>query len=135
MVRVWANMMWMIFILFWFVAALLLVLLPADAEVFEGVTHLFKHNKLMTMGHMLLFGFLESLLFLAFLLWMRWRWALILAVGVMVPIAIVSEIAQDSLMGRTPSMADLMANFVGIFALGFVISLIFPLIQDFLNRD
>jgi VanZ family protein len=75
-----------------------------------------------TLGHTALFGILTLLLYLTLAIRLPLRFALFGAMGVTLTIGASTEVYQLLVSGRTPSTADLLANWLGVFAIGFVIA-------------
>lgn len=75
-----------------------------------------------TIGHAALFGMLTLLLYLALAMRFRLTLALFGAMAVTLMIGASTEIFQRLVVSRTSSTADLLANWLGVFAVGFMIA-------------
>jgi VanZ family protein len=75
-----------------------------------------------TLGHAGLFGVLAGVGYLGLSLRLRRRYALLLAVVVSLLLGTITEFYQFTVAGRSPDLSDLLANWLGVFAVAFAIS-------------
>lgn len=75
-----------------------------------------------TLGHAVLFAVLTGALYLVLVIRLRLTFALFGVMAVTLTIGATTEMYQILLSGRTSSTADLLANWLGVFAAGFVIA-------------
>lgn len=73
-------------------------------------------------GHAGLFAVLTAVGYLALSLKLKPRQAIVIAMVVTLAIGIITEIAQGNAIGRTVSAADLLANWLGTFVVGFCVA-------------
>lgn len=73
-------------------------------------------------GHALLFGLLTLAVYGALRLRLRFAFAFWLSLGLVLALSTATEWAQRFSAGRTVSLSDLLANWVGVLAVGTVIS-------------
>lgn len=74
-----------------------------------------------TLGHGALFGLLTGFLYLALKNQLRRTWALPLAMAVSLALGTITELFQRRVAGRDSALADLLANWLGVFTVAFVI--------------
>jgi hypothetical protein len=79
-----------------------------------------------TLGHAGLFGILTAVAYLALTIRLPRRCALLLTVGLVLSLATVTELFQVQVTGRSSSLADLLANWLGVFIVSFVIAIFLP---------
>lgn len=75
-----------------------------------------------TIGHAGLFGTLTLLSYLALATFIRRHVALLLTLIVVLLLATITELFQTVVSGRSSSLADLLANWLGVFMVGFIIA-------------
>jgi VanZ family protein len=75
-----------------------------------------------TIGHAGLFGTLTLLCYLALGTLMRQHTALLLASAAVLIIATVTELFQAAVSGRSSSLSDLLANWLGVFIVSFAVA-------------
>jgi len=76
-----------------------------------------------TLGHAGLFGTLAALAYLALTIYLPVRRALPLAMMLVLTLATTTELYQVVVAGRSSSLPDLLANWLGIVLVGFIIDL------------
>jgi len=81
-------------------------------------------------GHAGLFGMLALMLYLALRMQLSQAWALLLAVVFSLLLATGTEFYQVLLADRDASLVDLLANYLGIFLVGFCVSYTANLISN-----
>lgn len=72
-----------------------------------------------TFGHAALFAMLTLVVYLALVIRLPRSLALLLAMLMVAALGPLTELAQSGLFGRTPSMTDLLADWLGILVIGF----------------
>jgi hypothetical protein len=77
-----------------------------------------------TLGHAGLFGILMLLVYVALAIRLPRLAALLLAMLVVGALGPLTEWSQSGLFGRDPSMTDLLADWLGIFMVGFALTCI-----------
>jgi hypothetical protein len=75
-----------------------------------------------TIGHAGLFGVLTLLCYLALAIFMQRHSALLLALVGVLLLATTTELFQTVVSGRSSSLSDLLANWLGIFIVSFAIA-------------
>lgn len=75
-----------------------------------------------TVGHAGLFGALTAFGYVALKMRLSHRRALLLAMILVLLIATSTELFQTAVSGRSSSLSDLLANWLGIFIVGFFVS-------------
>ncbi|MEZ4667139.1 MAG: VanZ family protein [Anaerolineae bacterium] len=87
-----------------------------------------------TIGHAGLFAILTYAVYLMFALWLSRPLSLGLAMLVVIALGPITEWSQMGLFGRTPSLMDLLADWLGATMLGFAVSFWFMLrLQKVIN--
>lgn len=74
-----------------------------------------------TVGHASLFGLLTAVAYAALALRLPRRYALLLAMGLALTLGTATEFYQQVVAGRTASLADLLANWLGVFVVAFLV--------------
>lgn len=74
------------------------------------------------LGHAGLFGVLTFALYMVMAIKLKREWSLPLAMGSALILGLVTELAQIGVVSRVASLNDLLANALGIFMVGFVMS-------------
>lgn len=72
-----------------------------------------------TVGHASLFGLLTAIAYAALALRLPPRHALLLAMGLALALGTATEFYQHAVDGRTASLSDLLANWLGVFVVAF----------------
>jgi hypothetical protein len=86
-----------------------------------------------TIGHASLFGLLTVIGYAALALWLPRRYALLLAMGISLTLGTATEFYQQQVAGRSSSLSDLLANWLGVFVAGFVV--MYGMARPYLQRD
>lgn len=86
-----------------------------------------------TIGHAGLFGTLTLLCYLVLTTLMRRHTTLLLALAAMLITATVTELFQAVVSGRSSSLSDLLANWLGVFIVSFGIA--YRAMQKDIHRD
>ncbi len=73
-------------------------------------------------GHAGLFGVLTSTVYVVLSIRLKREWALLLAMCSALVLGAVTEISQFGVWHRAPSISDLLANALGVFVVGFLVS-------------
>lgn len=73
-------------------------------------------------GHATLFGVMTAVLYLLLALWLPRRYALALALGAALLVGTGTEFFQILVADRDASLADLLANWLGVFVIAFMIT-------------
>jgi VanZ family protein len=73
-------------------------------------------------GHAGLFGVLTFAVYIAMAIWLKREWALPLAMILVLSLGGLTELSQFGVLHRTPSISDLLANALGVFVVGFLMS-------------
>ncbi len=74
------------------------------------------------LGHAGLFGVLTFALYTALATRLKRECSLLLAMGSVLLLGGITELSQFGVLGRAPSVSDLLANSLGVFVVGFVLS-------------
>ena len=75
-------------------------------------------------GHAGLFGVLTFAVYLPLAIRLKREWALPLAMILVLSLGGITELSQFGVLHRTPSISDLLANSLGVFVVGFMMSYI-----------
>ena len=119
--KAWALLRWLSMTA-WAILVLLLTTLPGDSPLVRRLTWLIGDTELSgVIGHMSLFLLLTSLVWVALRQGFRSRSALLLAMALTLLLGTSTELFQWFVAGRTSSLADLLANWLGVFVAGFVV--------------
>lgn len=86
-----------------------------------------------TIGHASLFGLLTVIGYAALSLKLPHRYALLLAMGLALTLGTATEFYQQVVDGRSSSLSDLLANWLGVFVAGFVV--MYSVAQSFSRKD
>lgn len=114
-----------IFIMGWVLLVIALTALPGTSPLIRGVYQFYPATALAgAIGHTGLFASLVAVLYFATSRFLNWRLALIITVGIALSIAVFTEFRQMQLIARDADLLDLTANGLGIFAMGFLLSLL-----------
>ena len=106
----------------WGLTVLLLTTLPGDTPVVKTLMRLLGNTEFgAVMGHMGLFTLLTILLYTALCQWLRVHVALLVAMCFVLLLGTTTELFQWFVDGRNTTIADLMANWLGVFIAGFTI--------------
>lgn len=100
-----------------------LTTMPRNTIVVRAVEIVLNHSEVgETAGHAALFALLTAVIYLA----LRHRFAFALAFGIALTIGLtaglITEMSQASTPGRTASLSDLLANWLGVFVVTTLIS-------------
>jgi hypothetical protein len=106
----------------WATLVLLLTTLPGDTTLVKSLSWLIGGTELSgVIGHMALFLLLTALVWVALRQWFRARTAVLLAMAFTLLLGTSTELLQWFVAGRTLSLADLLANWLGAFVAGFAV--------------
>lgn len=86
-----------------------------------------------TIGHAALFGLLTVIGYAALALKLSPRYALLLAMGVALTLGTATELYQQVVAGRSSSLSDLLANWLGVFVVAFVA--MYAMAKPMIRRD
>jgi len=107
----------------WVAVVLALTLLPGRGALMRMIAQFFGRSEWHgTLGHMALMASLVAVLFIGMSQMIIPRYALLLSVALVFVIGTLTEIAQGDVYGRSRTLADLLGNWVGTFAMGYVFS-------------
>lgn len=110
-------------LLTWAAVVILLTTLPRPFPVVRTIAQLLGGNDVGdAIGHASLFGSLTLLVYWALRLRLRFALAFWLAVGLTLALSTATELSQQFTAGRTVSLSDLLANWVGVLAVATIIS-------------
>ncbi len=110
-------------LLVWGVMVLLLTTLPGYVPPVSVLSSWFGGTELTgVVGHLGLFALLTGLLWLALRQWFNARWSLVLAMAAALLLGTTTELFQWFVAGRYASLSDLLANWLGVFISGFLVS-------------
>jgi VanZ family protein len=73
-------------------------------------------------GHAGLFGVLTFAVYMGMAIWLKREWALPLAMLLVLSLGGLTELSQFGVFHRSPSISDLLANSLGVFVAGFLMS-------------
>lgn len=73
-------------------------------------------------GHAGLFGVLTFAVYMVMAICLKREWALPLAMFLVLSLGSLTELSQFGVFHRTPSISDLLANSLGVFVVGFLMS-------------
>jgi len=73
-------------------------------------------------GHAGLFGVLTFAMYMVMAIRLKREWALLLAMFVVLSLGGLTELSQFGVLHRAPSISDLLANSLGVFVVGFMMS-------------
>lgn len=73
-------------------------------------------------GHAGLFGVLTFAVYMVMAIRLKREWALPLAMLLVLSLGGLTELSQFGVLHRTPSISDLLANSLGVFVVGFLMS-------------
>jgi VanZ family protein len=109
----------------WGVLALALTMLPNTVPFVGRVSRLIGSTPFGgAVGHAGLFGMLTLMLYLALRIRFSSVWALLLAVVAALLVSTGTEIYQVVLADRDASLVDMLANWLGVFVVGFCLSIL-----------
>ena len=74
------------------------------------------------LGHAGLFGVLTFAVYMVMAIWLKREWALPLAMLLVLSLGGFTELSQFGVFHRSPSISDLLANSLGVFVVGFLVS-------------
>ncbi len=107
-------------VLAWALFVLTLTTQTDSVPVVHVMIALFGRTELgATMGHASLFGLLTLAGYAALALRLPRRYALLLAMGLALTLGTATEFYQQMVDGRTASLSDLLANWLGVFVAAF----------------
>lgn len=110
--------------LFWLAIVLALTMLPGRGGIMYHIALFFGQSDLHgAIGHMGLMASLVLVLFFGLGRVMPAKYALFLSVTAVFLIGTATEIYQSGVYGRASTLTDLLANWVGTFSVGYVLSL------------
>lgn len=110
--------------LFWLTVVLALTMLPGRGGIMREIALIFGRSDLHgAIGHMLLMASLVLVLFIGLGRVIQPKYALLLSVSAAFLIGTSTEIYQSGVYGRASTLTDLLANWVGTFSLGYLLSL------------
>ena len=113
---------WLI-LLVWLIAVILLTTLPRTFFGIRTIARLLGGSDVNdAIGHSLLFASLTLIVYWALRLKLRFALAFWLAVGFVIALSTATEFMQRYAAGRTVSLSDLLANWVGVLAVATVVS-------------
>lgn len=110
-------------VIFWVAVILLLTLLPGTSPVMRRLTRFFATETMGAIGHAALFGSFTLVAYFGLSRYMRRRWALLLVMAAGLAIGTGTELYQMHLAWRAATMTDLLANYLGVFSVAFLILL------------
>lgn len=106
----------------WGTLVLLLTTLPGDTRLIRTLSGLLGGTELSgAVGHMGLFLLLTALVWVALRQWLRARTALLVTMAFALLLGMSTELFQWFVAGRDASLADLLANWLGVFVAGFAV--------------
>jgi VanZ family protein len=113
---------WLILLL-WGIAVILLTTLPKTFPGIRAITRLLGGNDVNdAIVHSLLFASLTLVVYWALRPRLRFALAFWLAVGLVLTLSTATEFMQRYAAGRTVSLSDLLANWVGVLVVATVVS-------------
>lgn len=117
------DQLWGVLLLVWGAVVLLLTTLPGDVPLMRTIFDYLQHIRFGdVIGHVALFALLTGLVWAALAVWMRGHVALLPAMILTWAAGTVTEAYQYFLFTRNADISDLLANWLGVFIVGFVIS-------------
>ena len=120
----------MLMLLVWGALALALTMLPNSVPLVGRVSRSLGGTAIgAAFGHAGLFGGVVLMLYLVLRLRLSQAWAVLLAVGAALVVSTGTEGYQVLLADRDASLSDLMANWLGVFVMGFGISYVGNLLE------
>jgi VanZ family protein len=119
--RPFAFLPWLMMAL-WGLLVMLLTTLPGETPLVQTLTQLIGGTEFSSvMGHMMLFLLLTVLLYMALQQWVAARYAVLVAMLFVLMLGTTTEFFQWFVTGRDSTIADLIANWLGVFVAGFLI--------------
>ena len=110
-------------VLAWGLLVVLLTTLPGDLPVMRALFSVTRRIRFSdTIGHAALFGISTALIWQLLHRWLRPHHALLLAMATVLAVGASTEVYQWYVASRSASMSDMLANWLGVFIVGFVIS-------------
>ncbi|GAB5494417.1 MAG: hypothetical protein Phog2KO_46320 [Phototrophicaceae bacterium] len=110
--------------LFWLGLVLALTMLPGRGGLMRQIALFFGQSDLHgAIGHMALMASLVFVLFIGLVRIIPYKYALLLSVTAVFVIGTSTEIYQSGVYGRASTLTDLLANWVGAFSVGYMLSL------------
>lgn len=111
--------------LMWLIVVLALTMLPGRGAFMQHIAGYFGRSDLHgALGHMGLMASLLWVLFSGLSRMMKAKYALLLSVILVFTIGTATELYQADVYGRASTLADLLGNWVGTFASGYILSLV-----------
>jgi VanZ family protein len=115
----------------WGALALALTMLPNTVPFVGRVSRVIGGTSIgSAVGHAGLFGMLMLMLYLALRIRLSSVWSLLLAVIGTLLVSTGTEIFQVVLADRDASLVDMLANWLGIFAMGFFVSVVGSFVEE-----
>ena len=113
---------WLMFAV-WGVFVLLLTTLPGHVPLVRVLADAIGGTEISgVVGHIALFALLTLFSWRALATWFRWRQAILMAVVAGLLLGTTTELFQWFVRSRAATITDLLANWLGVFAMAFVIS-------------
>ncbi len=119
----WPSLLRWLAAVAWAITVLLLTTLPGHVPPVSIVSHWFGGTEFSSVvGHICMFSLLTLLVWQALCQWFRWRLALLMTMSAVLMLGTTTELFQWFVVGRMSTLADLLANWLGVFVGGFLAS-------------
>ena len=118
----------------WAAATIILTILPGDNVILRAMFRLMNHIRhIDAMLHTALFASLTVVFWLLLRHWIKSRHMLLVAMALALLTGTLTELEQTNVAHRSVTVSDMMGNWLGVFAAGFVLSY-FSVGRDAIHR-